>query len=235
MGVPSRQRAIRRIAGNWSSAASWPATTLRRRSDLPSRRGSGRFGPVASDRPGRGYSRMRKRERMREHELTHLRAHRTSDGSLVVEFWANELPYQIRIRDKGVLQEIREALEHVEVAGGHPAGRIVVPECGDCSVPMRRANPLQLICPACLHQRSSPIPRVPISDEYRSALLALRVEHQGYTEVVALIDAFLRHGDPRVLEELLGIFSIDHQDVWPIEAHELLERIWAEKDLDEEL
>ena len=136
MGVPSRQRAIRRIAGNWSSAASWPATTLRRRSDLPSRRGSGRFGPVASDRPGRGYSRMRKRERMREHELTHLRAHRTSDGSLVVEFWANELPYQIRIRDKGVLQEIPRSLGTCGGGGWTSSG-------SDCRSRMRglqRAN-----------------------------------------------------------------------------------------------
>ena len=120
------------------------------------------------------------RERMREHELTHLRAHRTSDGSLALDFWADDLPYRIRIRDESVLREVREASKHVRVAGGDWPGQ-VIPECVDCRVPMRRATPLQLICPQLLAPSLlADAARVPISDEYRPALLSLRVEHHGY-------------------------------------------------------
>lgn len=173
---------------------------------------------------------------MQEYEMRHLRAGRTADGSLAITFWANELPYQVTIRDGQVLRGIREALEDVAVeAGDHPPGSMVVPECRDCGGPMRRANPLQLICPECLRHRSSSVPRVRIADEHRAALLALRTEHRDHPDIAALLDSFLRNGDPHVLEELLGLFSIDHQDVWPVEAHELVLRIWAGKPLDEEL
>ena len=81
---------------------------------------------------------------------------------------------------------------------------------------MDRANPLQLICPECLRHHSSPIPRVHISSEHRAALLALRTEHENHPDAVRLLDSFLKNADPRVLEELLGLFSIDHQDLWPV-------------------
>ncbi len=64
-----------------------------------------------------------------EYELTQVRAFRNSDRSLGIEFWANGQPYQIAIRDKAVLREIRAALELVgEVMPGRKAGWMIVPE-----------------------------------------------------------------------------------------------------------
>ncbi len=89
---------------------------------------TGDSGRSSRARWGAASRRLTKGEQM-EYELTHVRAFRNSDRSLGIEFWANGQPYQIAIRDKAVLREIRAALELVgEVMPGRKAGWIIVPE-----------------------------------------------------------------------------------------------------------